>query len=222
MRIHGNNPIVALDVDGVLGDFEGHWVNCAQEVLGRPMAKMNEQHSLGLRYGLTHKEVDAVWRVFHGDCPPAASLPAASHWATLPLYDHAHDLVYALEDLGCQVWAVTSINPRHESARVQSLAGLIPARRVVCVGHDAPAGEKADVLHRLGAVAFLDDQPANANAALGATLVSALLDRGYEGLEPPEHGVTVIDDPMDFPVLVGEMLQRTGMAAARRPANGLQ
>ncbi|UBU61450.1 hypothetical protein LDB30_10030 [Acidithiobacillus ferrooxidans] len=201
------NSIVALDVDGVLGDFEGHWVSCAQGVLGRPLAKVNEQHSLGLRYGLTHKEVDAVWRAFHGDCPPAAS-----HWATLPLYDHAHDLVYALEDLGCQVWAVTSIDPRHESARVQSLAGLIPARRVVCLGHDAPAGEKADVLHRLDAVAFLDDQPANANAALGATLVSALLDRGYEGLEPPEHGVTVIDDPMDFPVLVGEMLRRTVFA----------
>ena len=213
MRICGNNPLVALDVDGVLGDFEGHWVNCAQGVLGRPMAKMNEQHSLGLRYGLTRKEVDAVWRVFHGDCLPAAShSQAASHWATLPLYGHAHDLVYALEDLGCQVWAVTSIDPRHESARAECLAGLIPAKRVVCVGHDAPACEKADVLHRLGAVAFLDDQPANANAALGATLVSALLDRGYEGLEPPEHGVTVIDDPMDFPVLVGEMLRRTVFA----------
>ena len=35
---------------------------------------------------------------------------------------------------------------------------------------------------------------------------------GYEGLEPPEHGVTVIDDPMDFPVLVGEMLRRTVFA----------
>ncbi|MGC9217741.1 MAG: hypothetical protein ACP5FM_13840, partial [Acidithiobacillus sp.] len=116
----------------------------------------------------------------------------------------------------CQVWAVTSIDPRHESARVKSLAGLIPAKRVVCVGHGAPASEKADVLHRLNAAAFLDDQPANANAALGlapckgSVLVSALLDRGYEGLEPPEHGVAVIDDPMDFPVLVGEMLQRTG------------
>lgn len=49
---------------------------------------MNEQHSLGLRYRLTRKEVDAVWRAFHGDFSPAAS-----HWATLPLYDHAHDLV---------------------------------------------------------------------------------------------------------------------------------
>jgi beta-phosphoglucomutase-like phosphatase (HAD superfamily) len=207
MSIRANDPIVALDVDGVLGDFERHWADCAREVLGRPMAKMNEQHSMGVRYGLTSKEVDAVWRVFHGDGHDC-------RWGTMPLYAHAQDLVYALEDLGCQVWAVTSIDPRHESARVESLAGLIPAKRVVCVGHDAPADEKADVLHRLGAVAFLDDHPANANAVLGTVLVSALLDRGYEGLEPPEHGVTVIDDPMDFPVLVEGLLKRTGRMVA--------
>jgi phosphoglycolate phosphatase-like HAD superfamily hydrolase len=209
MRTCSNNPIVALDVDGVLGDFEKHWMRCAQETLGRTILKASDQFCLGNRYGLTSKEVDAVWRAFHGD-----HSSAASHWATMPLYDHAHDLVYALEDLGCQVWAVTSIDPRHESARVKSLAGLIPAKRVVCVGHDAPADEKADVLHRLGAVSFLDDQPANTNAALGVTLVSALLDRGYEGLDAPEHGVTVIDDPMDFPVLVEELFKRTGRMVA--------
>lgn len=206
------NRIVALDVDGVLADFDAHWRQCAEQVLGRSVPQVNEDHQLRTRYGLTRQECDAVWRAYHAD-----------EWSRLPLYNHAADLIYALEDLGCQVWAVTSIDPRHESARVQSLAGLIPAKRVVCVRHDAPAGEKADVLHRLGAVAFLDDHPANANAAIGAVLLSALLDRGYKGLEAPEHGVTVIDDPVDFPVLVGEMLQRTGMAAAaRRPANGLQ
>jgi len=207
MMIHANNPIVALDVDGVLGDFESHWADCAREFLGRPMVRVNEQHSLSARYGLTRQEVDAVWRVFHGDAH-------GSRWGTPPLYDHAQDLVYALEDLGCQVWAVTSIDPRHLPARTKSLAGLVPAERVVCVGHAAPAHEKADVLHHLGAVAFLDDHPANANAALGTVLVSALLDRGYEGLEPPEHRVTVIDDPMDFPVLVEELFKRTGRMVA--------
>ena len=71
MMIYANDPIVALDVDGVLGDFESHWTICAREVLGRPIAKVNERHSLGVRYGLTSKEVDAVWRAFH----PALFLP---------------------------------------------------------------------------------------------------------------------------------------------------
>jgi len=152
-------------------------------------------------------EAGAVWLAFHRG-------EQDSRWSTLPLYDYAHRMVYALEDLGCQVWAVTSVDPRHQIARAKSLAGLIPAKRVVCVGHAAPADEKAEVLHQLGAVAFLDDHPANANAALGTVLVSALLDRDYEGLESPEHGVTVIDDPMDFPVLVEELFKRTGRVVA--------
>jgi hypothetical protein len=200
-------PIVALDVDGVLGDFESHWADCAKEILGRPVVKINEQYNLGVRYGLTSKEVDAVWRAFHED-------EHGGRWGTVPLYDHAHELVYALEDLGCQVWAVTSIDPRHQSARAKSLSGLIPAKRVVCVGHAALADKKVDVLHHLGAVAFLDDHPANANAVMGTVLVSALLDRGYEGLESPEYGVTVIDDPMDFPVLVEALFKRTGRIVA--------
>jgi hypothetical protein len=157
---------------------------------------------MGLRYGLSNKEMDAVWRVFHED-----------RWADLPLYDHASELVLALEDLGCMVWAVTSIDVQHRAARAESLAGLIPAGRIVCVGHAAPASAKTDVLRDLGAVAFLDDHPANANAALGLVSLPVLLDRGYHGLEAPEYGVTVIDDVMDFPVLVEQLLRRTGRAA---------
>ncbi|MFA6180593.1 hypothetical protein [Acidithiobacillus sp.] len=196
------SSVVALDVDGVLGDFETHWRECAEEVLCRSMPKVNEQHSMGLRYGLSNKEMDAVWRVFHED-----------RWADLPLYDHASELVLALEDLGCMVWAVTSIDVQHRAARAESLAGLIPAGRIVCVGHAAPASAKTDVLRDLGAVAFLDDHPANANAALGLVSLPVLLDRGYHGLEAPEYGVTVIDDVMDFPVLVEQLLRRTGRAA---------
>lgn len=196
--------VVALDVDGVLGDFEAHWRQCAEEVLDRPLAKANEQHGMGSRYGLTDKEVDAVWRDFH-----------ATEWSSLPLYDHASELVLALEEMDCQVWAVTSIDERHRAARAESLKGLIPDGRIVCVGHTAPASAKATVLRDIGAMAFLDDHPANANAALGVVNLSVLLDRRYHGLEAPEYGVTVIDDPMDFPVLVEQMLRRTSLVAGQ-------
>ena len=193
---------VVLDVDQVLTDFDGHWRQCAEQVLGREIPRVGGHFHLRDRYNLSAAECDAVWRAYHAD-----------EWHRLPLYLHAADLVYALEDLGCTVWAVTSIDERHHAARAESLAGLIPAARIVCVGHAAHPDEKADVLHQLGVVAFLDDHPANANAALGTVLVSALLDRGYEGLEVLEHGATVIDDVMDFPVLVEQLLKRTGMVA---------
>ncbi len=202
------NRIVALDVDGVLADFDAHWRQCAEHTLGRAIPQINEDHQMRTRYGLTRQECDAVWRTYQDD-----------EWSRLPLYVHAADLIYALEDLGCQVWAVTSIDVRHHADRARSLHGLIPAKRVLCVGfapgtgNAASARDKADVLRHLGAVAFLDDHPANVNEAVGSVLLSVLLDRGYQGLEAPEHGVTVIDDPIDFPVLVKEMLQRTGVAA---------
>ena len=193
---------IALDVDGVLGDFETHWRECAEEVLERALPKVNEQHSMGLRYGLKRGEVDAVWQSFH-----------ATELASLPLYSHASEMVLALEDLGCTVWAVTSIDERHQSARAESLAGLIPVGRIVCVGHDAPPSAKAAALRKLNAAAFLDDHPANVNAAIGAVTLPVLLDRGYHGLDAPETGVTVIDDALDFPVLVESLLERTGRVA---------
>lgn len=195
---------IALDVDGILTNFDAHWRQCAERVLERAIPQVSEDHCLQKRYALTRKEYDAVWDAYHAD-----------EWHRTTLYDHASELVLALEDLGCTIWAVTSIDERHRAARAESLAGLIPAGRIVCVGHAAPASAKADVLQDLGAVAFLDDHPANANAAIGSVSLSVLLDRGYHGLEAPEYGVTVIDDPMDFPVLVEQLLRRTGLAAGK-------
>lgn len=203
---HGS--IAVLDVDGILADFDGHWRQCAELILGRAIPKVSEDHHLRARYALNAKEYDVVWQAFH-----------ETEWASVPLYDHASELVLALEDLGCTVWAVTSIDVRHRIARAENLDGLIPPARIVCVGHAAPASAKAAVLQDLGAhagcqpVAFLEDHPANANAAINAVSLPVLLDRGYEGLEAPEYGVTVIDDAMDFPVLVEQLLRRTGKAA---------
>jgi FMN phosphatase YigB (HAD superfamily) len=200
--------IVALDVDGIFTDFDAHWRQCAEHVLGRHLPQVSQDHSLRVRYALTRKEYDSVWDAYHAD-----------EWHRLPLYPHAADLVYALEDMGCAVWAVTSIDPKHQSARAESLHGLIPHGRIICVGSlgnedITPYAAKASALQSLGTVAFLDDHPANTNAAIGSVPLSVLLDRGYHGLEAPEYGVTVIDDVMDFPMLVEQLLRRTGRMVA--------
>ncbi|MDD5279534.1 HAD family hydrolase [Acidithiobacillus sp.] len=194
------NSVVALDIDGILLDFEGHWTDCARRVLDWPdLKKLNESYQLHDRYGLPKADAHHVWDTFHHEV----------QWANVPLYDHARDLVYALEDMGCQVWAVTSIRAEFHQARVDSLCGLLPVGRVICVDpHHAPI-EKVAALHRIGAVAFLDDHPDNANAAASVVGLSALLDRRYTGLEVPTSDVVVIDDPMDYPVLVETMLRRT-------------
>ncbi len=198
-------PVVALDVDGVLSDFEGHWMRCAGRILGRDIQKQSDQYDLMCRFGLTKKEFDAVWDSFH-----------ATEWGNVPLHAHAQNLVFELEDIGCEVWSVTSIDAKHHEVRAESLAGLIPYERIICVGtsqqlggHGVVGAQKASVLQSLGAVAFLDDQPDNANAAANVVDLSVYLDLKYQGLGAVDPRVTVIDDPMDFPVLVENLLNRT-------------
>ena len=58
------------------------------------------------------------------------------------------------------------------------------------------------ILEALHAQAFVDDQAANVNAAAGIIAAPVFLHRGYQGHEEPAHGVTVIDDLLDFPVVV--------------------
>ncbi|MBN6745540.1 hypothetical protein RU820_05925 [Acidithiobacillus ferrooxidans] len=201
-------PKIAVDVDGIFTDFDAHWQQCAERVLGRSVPRVSEAHCLRERYGLNLLEYNQIWRAYNAD-----------EWHRLPVYPHAADLIRALEDLGGEVWAVTSVDPRHQIAREHSLTGLIQRGRIVCVGetgHECatPYAAKAAVLRHLGAVAFLDDHPANVNAAIGVTALAVLLDRGYQGLEAPEYGATVIDDVMDFPVLVDTFLRRTRRGVA--------
>jgi hypothetical protein len=194
------NTSVALDVDGILCNFDGHWASCARRVLEWPeLIKLNEAYHLHEHYGISKAEAHHVWDTFHHEV----------EWANVPLYNHARDLVYALEDVNCQVWAVTSIRAEFHQARVGSLCGLLPAGRVICVNPAHAPTEKTAALQRIGAVAFLDDQPGNANAVARVVGLSALLDRRYTGLEAPTRDVVVIDDPMDYPVLVETMLGRT-------------
>lgn len=191
---------VALDIDGVLCDFDQHWMDYAHRVLDWPdIRRLNDAYHLHDRYGITRSDAKRVWDTFNHEVA----------WANVPVYTHAPDLVYALEDMGCQVWAVTSIRAEFHQARVDSLCGLLPAGRVVCVHPLRAPTEKAAALQRIGALAFLDDQPDNTNAAASVVHLSALLDRRYTGLEAPTSDVVVIDDPMDYPVLVETLLQRT-------------
>ena len=196
---------IALDVDGILTNFDDHWRQCAEQVLGRPVLRVSDDHSMRTRYALTNKECDAVWEAYH-----------AGEWHRLPLYPHAAELIHALEQLGT-VWAVTSVKDLRKKDRAASLEGLIPESQILCVGEQS-AQNKMLAMQTIGVraghkpVAFLDDHPENVNAVLPVVGLTVLLDRGYTGLPDTEYGVTVIDDPMDFPVLVEQFLKRTGRA----------
>ena len=189
---------IAIDSDGILSDFNGHWASVAERVLKRAVIPCNRDYHLKTRFNLSKDEYNAVWERFNH----------AVEWGNVPLYAHASELVYALEDMGAQVYVVTSIREEFLQARIESYSGLFHPSRVLAADIRQAHNAKHSILTKIGAIAMLDDHTKNANAAVGAVLSSFLLDLGYTDLPPPIPEVTVIDDPMDYPEILRESFLR--------------
>lgn len=189
--------VVALDADNVLFDFDGHWQRQAETVLERSVPQVSGAYHLRARYGLTSAEYKAVWNHFNHEV----------HWTNIPLLKHARPLVDTLEDMGGQVFVVTSLRERFLKARINALAGVIPKQRIIAVrpAQDVPA-QKAQVLRELGAVAMLEDHIENANVIAENIPLSVLLDRHYSDLPSPAENVPVITDAMTYAALVEAQL----------------
>lgn len=189
-------PIVVCDVDQVLLDFDDAWRNCAVEVLCRPLAKVCDTWDMSTRYGLSKELVRQVWDCFHRD----------GWWGRIEPYPYAFELIHALRDMGCDIWAVTNVDPQFRQERALTLGGLVPEKHILMLGAKASPAIRVKALQDLHALAFLDDSPANVNAAAFVVPACALLHRGYTDVPPPGDGVTVIDDALDFPQLLESML----------------
>jgi len=191
------NPIVVFDLDGVLLDFESAWAQCASWELRRPIQKISDAYDLQERFALSAREYHRVWCAFHRD----------TWWERVPSHDSAWDAVCNVEAAGASIWAVTNVDAQWVHARAISLGGLIPSGRIICLGEHASAHDRAEILEALHAQAFIDDQAANVNAVAGIIAAPVFLHRGYHGQEEPVHGVTVIDDLLDFPVVIESLFK---------------
>jgi FMN phosphatase YigB (HAD superfamily) len=191
------NPIVVFDLDGVLLDFESAWAQCAAWDLAGPIRKVSDAYDLQERYALSSREYRRVWQAFH----------RSSWWERVQTCTSAWDTICNVEAAGASIWAVTNVNAQWVHARAISLGGLIPSGRIICLGEHASAHHRAEILETLHAQAFIDDRVANANAAVGIIAAPVLLHHGYQGQEEPAHGVTVIDDLLDFPVVIDSLFK---------------
>ncbi|MBU2761080.1 hypothetical protein [Acidithiobacillus sulfurivorans] len=187
---------IALDADGVLLDFDRHFQRHMEYKLGRKLPVLSDSFQLTARYG-----IDGFWNDLAQD---------AVFWSGMPLLPDAKNLIYALEDMGFEVWVVTAIGEEQRKSRAISLSGLIPAGRIVCAGWTATPQDKANILHDLGTVGFLDDQWEH---VLHAGMLPKMLCTRYYccgrydvGEVPVEVGV--VDDVMDFPVALEASMRR--------------
>lgn len=94
-------PIVALDIDGTLGDYHSHFLWFAERYLGKPMpdpATINPGLRLSKFMGVTQRA--------YRECKLAYRQGGMKRW--MPCYDGASELTTALRRAGAEVWICTT------------------------------------------------------------------------------------------------------------------
>lgn len=93
-------PVVALDIDGTLGDYHGHFLKFAQEWYGRPMPLAEENPGLPLhKFMGTSKEKYRRCKLAYRQGGLKRSMPA---------YPYASELTQRIRKIGAQVWICTT------------------------------------------------------------------------------------------------------------------
>jgi hypothetical protein len=180
-RTGANKPVVALDIDGTLGDYHRHFLDFAAGWFGRPMPDPEEaRHGTRLStfIGVSHRE--------YRDCKLAYRQGGMKR--TMPCYPFASELTTNIRAAGAQVWLCTTrpymrldnVDPDtrewlrrndieydavifegiDEESKYEDLVDQVGLARIIAVCDDLPA-QVADA-QRLGiGTCYLRDQPYN-------------------------------------------------------------
>lgn len=178
MRPSPDAPVVALDIDGTLGDYHLHFIRFAEQWVGRKLPSPTEMTGgvklykyLGISKS-TYRRIKLAYR-------------QGGMKRSMPVYWGAGELTKMIRKKGCQVWICTTrpylsldnIEPdtRHwlrDRAHAQfdnvlfgehkyrDLVKAVGRDRVVMVVDDLP--EMVDVACELGLRAYIRSQPYNA------------------------------------------------------------
>jgi len=188
-------PIVALDIDGTLGDYHGHFLRFAQDWIGKLMPDPEEINP-GLRL---HKFMGVSLRTYR-ECKLAYRQGGLKRF--MPCYDGAAELTTAIRRAGAEVWICTtrpylrldSIDPdtrewlqRNRIKYDAILYGDDKYRELKRQAGPRVAGVLEDLpelwreAHRLFPHAFvlLRDQPYNRIAGKDPTIVFGIRDLPY-------------------------------------------
>jgi hypothetical protein len=152
------NPIVCVDVDGTMGDYHGHFLNFAWDYLGRTHGGDEYDGSIAFsRYCMdafgidlaTYRQVKLAYR-------------QGGMKRTMPIFDGAHALCWAIRDAGAELW-ITTTRP------YLSLDNIVPDTVEWCRRHEIKYdgmlfdenkyGEFAKRVETERVVAVLDDLP---------------------------------------------------------------
>ena len=108
-------PVVALDIDGSLGDYHGHFLEFLQGYLGGwPVSPPRPQFKADAPGGYDGSENFGDWicQMFEIDRRTYRDIKLAyrqgAQKRSLPVFPGAHELSVSAHDLGAEVWVATS------------------------------------------------------------------------------------------------------------------
>jgi beta-phosphoglucomutase-like phosphatase (HAD superfamily) len=145
-------PLIALDCDGVLLDFQLGYAWAWERAFGhRPID----------RDPLAYWPIDrwGVERLSPERRPKFRAAFDEHFWSTLPPIDGALAACHRLHDAGFSLVCVSALDFEFEAARQRNLRNLgFPIERVIATGNaEGARSPKADAIEALNPIAFVDD-----------------------------------------------------------------
>lgn len=176
MRRNGNGPVVAIDIDGTLGDYHGHFLRFAESWYGKPMPSATK-----INPGIPLHRFMHTSKSTYRQCKLAYRQGGLKR--SMPVYPGADQLCKEIRRTGAELWICTTrpylrldnIDPdtRHFLRRnhiqwdaviygenkYRDLARQVGAERVVAVLDDLPAMVEQAAGQKIPFI--LRDQPYN-------------------------------------------------------------
>jgi hypothetical protein len=196
-RSGANKPVVAVDIDGTLGDYHQHFLWFATHWFGREFPDPRTAQ-LGVRLstfmGVSHRE--------YRECKLAYRQGGIKRF--MPVYPYADRLTHNIRQAGCQLWIVTTrpylrldnidpdtrewlrrnnieydailwegLDEGGDSTKYADLIDQVGLDRIVAAVDDLPE-QTEDATKRGIAMVYIRDQPYNRGPDIRGTRVTSL------------------------------------------------
>ncbi|WP_298208702.1 HAD family hydrolase [Acidovorax sp.] len=174
-RASVSKPVIALDADGVLLDYNAAYAEVWEKVFGkRPVERDPSAYWAMDRWSverLDGRQLELFRAGFDEE-----------FWSRVPAVGSALEACFLLHDAGYTLVCVTALQPRFENARLRNLRDLgFPIERVIATGGSSdPGSSKKAAVRMLGCAALVDDYLPNL-IDLGPSIHTALITRQPNG-----------------------------------------
>lgn len=176
-RNGAGTPVVALDIDGTLGDYHGHFLRFAEGWYGRPMPSPET-----INPGLPLHRFMRTTKKTYRDCKLAYRQGGLKR--SMPCYSGASEMTRTIRKAGAEVWICTTrpylrldnIDPDtrewlrrnkiqydaviYGEDKYRELVRQVGLERIVAVADDLPEMVRAAHILGIGNI-YLKDQPYN-------------------------------------------------------------